>query len=191
MKCILGLDHIDEGEVIFENEDITNGKNFFKRSTIGSLIETPNFPLDYTVSQVLDEQLRMMNVDVDKKYLDMIMDTIEVTSIKNKKVKKLSLGWRQKVGIVRAMYNYPQLLLLDEPFNGLDITSVRLLKKLLRLMAKQGMCIFISSHIIDELKSVSDELFVIKKGKVSLIPMKELDEIDLRSYYLRQFEENG
>lgn len=191
MKCILGLDHVDEGQVIFENEDITNGKNFLKRSMIGSLIESPNFPLDYTVSQVLEEQLKMMNVNVDKKYLDTILDTVELAPIKNKKVRKLSLGWRQKVGVARAMYNYPRLLLLDEPFNGLDVTSVQSLEKLLTVVAKQGMCILISSHIIDEMKAVSNELFVLKEGKVSPIPVKELNKTDIRSYYLKQFGENG
>lgn len=96
MKCILSLSRVDGGKIVFDGEEITNGQNFMKRGSIGSLIETPQFPSSYTVQNVIDEQLEMMNIRVGQTMLADLLSQMQLTTKQNDNAANLSLGWRQK-----------------------------------------------------------------------------------------------
>lgn len=188
MKTIVGLNVIDRGSIVFHTIDITNGNHEQMRSQIGSLIEYPIFPPTYTVKQVLSEQLFLMNIKIDQAYLIKIIDLLDLTSQSNIKVKNLSLGWKQRLGIARAVANYPKLLLLDEPFNGLDLIAVQKVTKLIQYLAKQGVCIIISSHNLEELANIADQLLLIKHSQIKLISQKQIDN-NIKNYYYHQFSD--
>ncbi|MHC9532084.1 ABC transporter ATP-binding protein [Dellaglioa sp. L3N] len=188
MKCILGLNHSDSGSIIFDGFDIINGQNEMKRSGIGSLIEYPSFSNEMTVKKVLHNQLIMMNVEVDHNYLKRVITSLKLETKLNVKVKKLSLGWKQKLGIARSVYNYPKLLILDEPLNGLDPIAVQQVEILIKELANEGTCVIIASHILDELQYICDEMYLIKDTNMTYVDKEKFNNGDIKQFYLSQFE---
>lgn len=188
LKSILGLIYLDRGNIIFDDINIENGKNVVKKSQIGSLIEYPMFPLNYTVKQVLNEQQYMMNVKVSNNYLDNILLLLGLNLRLEEKVKNLSLGWKQKLGILRATCNFPKLLILDEPFNGLDPLAIQQVEELLEFLVKQNICVIISSHIIQELQNIADEFYFVKDHQVTFLNREYIKGINIKDYYLSKFQ---
>ncbi|WP_143790819.1 AAA family ATPase, partial [Oenococcus oeni] len=84
----------------------------------------------------------------------------------NRKAKKYSLGMKQRLGVAIAMLDNPELIILDEPMNGLDPQSVHSMRALLRSLADQGVSVLISSHILSELELVADDLVVVNHGHI-------------------------
>lgn len=169
MKSILGLNYVDSGQIIFNEINIENGQHEIQRAQIGSLIEEPLFPNNYTVQQVLAEQQALLKVKVTRNYLDKLLLLLGLNRKLETKVKNLSLGWRKKLGILRAICNFPQLLLLDEPFNGLDLLSVHQVEEILTFLAQQNTCIVIASHLIQQLQELGAELYWVKNQQISLL----------------------
>ena len=169
MKSILGLNYVDSGQIIFNEINIENGQHEIQRAQIGSLIEEPLFPNNYTVQQVLAEQQALLKVKVTRNYLDKLLLLLGLNRKLETKVKNLSLGWQKKLGILRAICNFPQLLLLDEPFNGLDRLSVHQVEEILTFLAQQNTCIVIASHLIQQLQELGAELYWVENQQISLL----------------------
>lgn len=169
MKSILGLNYVDSGQIIFNEINIENGQHEIQRAQIGSLIEEPLFPNNYTVQQVLAEQQALLKVKVTRNYLDELLLLLGLNRKLETKVKNLSLGWQKKLGILRAICNFPQLLLLDEPFNGLDRLSVHQVEEILTFLAQQNTCIVIASHLIQQLQELGAELYWVENQQISLL----------------------
>lgn len=169
MKSILGLNYVDSGQIIFNEINIENGRHEIQRAQIGSLIEEPLFPDNYTVQQVLAEQQALLKVKVTRNYLEKLLLLLGLNRKLETKVKNLSLGWRKKLGILRAICNLPQLLLLDEPFNGLDRLSVHQVEEILTFLAQQNTCIVIASHLVQQLQELGAELYWVKNQQISLL----------------------
>lgn len=169
MKSILGLNYVDSGQIIFNEINIENGQHEIQRAQIGSLIEEPLFPNNYTVQQVLAEQQALLKVKVTRNYLDKLLLLLGLNRKLETKVKNLSLGWRKKLGILHAICNFPQLLLLDEPFNGLDRLSVHQVEEILTFLAQQNTCIVIASHLIQQLQELGAELYWVKNQQITLL----------------------
>lgn len=98
MKSILGLNYVDSGQIIFNEINIENGQHEIQRAQIGSLIEEPLFPNNYTVQQVLAEQQALLKIKVTRNYLDKLLLLLGLNRKLETKVKNLSLGWRKKTG---------------------------------------------------------------------------------------------
>lgn len=190
MKCVLSLSRVNGGKIVFDGEEITNGQNFMKRGSIGSLIETPQFPSSYTVQNVIDEQLEMMNIRVGQTMLADLLSQMQLTTKLNDNAANLSLGWRQKLGITRAMCTLPKLLLLDEPFNGLYLSAVEQAKKLIVKLASRGTCVVLTSHILEELQNIADHLYLVDAQVIKEIKDSELQD-GIRDYYLKKFEKES
>ena len=106
------------------------------------------------------------------------------------KVNRFSAGMRQRLGIARALVHRPELLILDEPVNGLDPIGIKDIRELLKFLCKeQGITILISSHILSEIELIADTIGCIKKGKlleeVSLESIKASGDISLEDYFLQ------
>ncbi len=176
LKSILGIINIDSGEIEILN-DIEKDKLNNHRSKIGSLVESPAFYPNMSGYKNL-EYYRILKGIVDTKIVENILVKIGLEDVKNKKYKGYSLGMKQRLGIGLALLGDAEILILDEPINGLDpkgIAEVRNL--LLELNRERGITIIISSHLLGELSQIATDYGFISKGKMlEELSAKELEE---------------
>jgi sodium transport system ATP-binding protein len=101
--------------------------------------------------------------------VDALIDRLELGAIANRKAKGFSQGERTKIALARALVHDPQHLLLDEPTNGLDVMATRHLRDWLRELRARGRCVLLSSHVMQEVEALVDELVIIAAGRVTLM----------------------
>lgn len=164
IKLILGLQGMDKGSVIINGYDIKN--NFVKAiEKVGAIVENPDIYMYLSGYQ----NLKMISNYYKNITEDRINEVIELVGLENRihdKVGKYSLGMRQRLGIARSLLHEPNLLILDEPTNGLDPEGIKDLRILLKKLAKKGMGVLISSHNLAELESFCNKVCVIDNGKI-------------------------
>ncbi len=184
IKCILGLQKITKGEVIINNYSLK--KNFVKAiSKVGALVEAPDVYTYLTgYENLLLQASYYKNISEDS-----IMDIIKLVGLENRiydKVSKYSLGMRQRLGIAIALINNPNLLILDEPTNGLDPEGIKDLRELLLKLSKEHIGILISSHNLSELESFCNKVCIISHGEVLAVKsIKDIKKIDENKYILK------
>lgn len=165
IKLILGLQSITSGNVFINGFDIVN--DFEKAiSKVGAIVENPDL---YMYLSGYDNLRLVSNMykNIDKKRIDEVVKLVGLESRIKDKVSKYSLGMRQRLGIAQAILHKPNLLILDEPTNGLDPEGIKDLRNLLKKLAKkESMAIFISSHNLSELESFCNKVCIIKNGVV-------------------------
>lgn len=145
---------------------INDGKVIHKcRNRIGTLIETPRFFNSKTAYDNLDYIQRMRDVK-EQHRIDEVLEIVGLMEVKNKRVGKYSLGMKQRLGIARALLGSPDMLILDEPINGLDPKGVADVRNMIYEFKKQGITVVIASHILKELTIVATEYSMIKNGKI-------------------------
>ena len=164
IKLILGLQRIDSGEVLINGKDIT--KDFEEAiSKVGAIVENPDSYMYLTGWQ----NLRLIANYYDNISDDDINEVVKYVGLEsriNDLVSKYSLGMRQRLGIARALLNKPNILILDEPTNGLDPEGIKDLRVLLKRLASDGMGILISSHNLSELESFCNKVCIIDSGVI-------------------------
>ncbi len=136
------------------------------RKYIGSTIEAPALYPEYTAWQNLELQ-RVLMGNPDKNVCDELLKLVNLYDERSKKVRKFSMGMKQRLGIAMALVGKPKLLILDEPINGLDPKNISELRVLLKkLNEEKNVTLFISSHILNELYLLASDYFIIHKGKI-------------------------
>lgn len=162
MRLVCGLIYPTQGEVLIDGEIL--GKSFDYVPNTGLLIETPVFLKEYNGFNNLKILAKMKNVVSDEN----ILNTIKRVGLEpdSKKVRKYSLGMKQRLGIATAIMESPELLILDEPTNALDSSGVEVLKEILLAEKKRGALILLACHDSTFLKEVSDTIFFIENGKI-------------------------
>jgi len=165
IKLILGLQSIDSGRVLINGYDIK--ENFVKAiSKVGAIVENPDMYMYLSGYKNL-ELVANMYKNISK---DRIMEVVKLVGLEHRiydKVSKYSLGMRQRLGIAAAILPRPNILVLDEPTNGLDPEGIRNIRELLKNLAKkEEMAILISSHILSELESFCTKVAIIKNGSI-------------------------
>ncbi len=184
IKCILGLQKITKGEVIINGYNIK--KNFVKAITkVGCLVESPDVYMYLSGYENL-----VMQASYYKKITEEdLMKIIQLVGLENRiydKVSKYSLGMRERLGIAIALINKPNLLILDEPTNGLDPEGIKELRELLIKLSKEKIGILISSHNLSELETFCNKVCILSKGEIlSLNSIKEIKNIDENKYILK------
>ncbi|MFW2510314.1 ABC transporter ATP-binding protein [Staphylococcus epidermidis] len=167
MKVILGYSSYQEGTFrIIENKN--------KKSNVGALIENPGI---YPFMSGYDN-LKLLNETKNTHDIDTIVSQLNMDNYIHNKAKTYSLGMKQKLGIAIAFLNQPQLIILDEPMNGLDPKAVRDVRELIVKKAKEGVTFLISSHILSELVKITNSILIINKGKL----ITETTEEELNKY---------
>ena len=167
MKVILGYSSYQDGTFrIIENKN--------KKSNVGALIENPGI---YPFMSGYDN-LKLLNETKNTHDIDTIVSQLDMDDYILNKAKTYSLGMKQKLGIAIAFLNQPQLIILDEPMNGLDPKAVRDVRELILKKAQEGVTFLISSHILSELVKITNSILIINKGKL----VTETTEEELNQY---------
>ncbi|MFD1386746.1 ATP-binding cassette domain-containing protein [Oceanobacillus oncorhynchi subsp. oncorhynchi] len=163
MKMILNLFKPSQGAVEVFNETLTDTSyELFKR--MSAIIEYPIFYEKLTAMDNLDLHCEYMGYH-NKKEIEAALELVNLKNIDNKSVKNFSLGMKQRLGIARVVITKPELLILDEPVNGLDPVGIIEMRDLLASLNKEyGITILISSHILAEIEQIADTIGVMNNG---------------------------
>ena len=177
IRAITGLSPIEQGSVELFGQTEDKGLAVARRK-MGCLVERPILELNKTAREnLLSQELLYGNSDSTK--IDKILDRVGLGDVRNKKVADFSLGMKQRLGIAIALINDPELLILDEPVNGLDpMGMVDVRELLISLCRDDGITIVISSHILAELYQLATDYIIISHGHViSTLSKDELDDL--------------
>ena len=129
---------------------------------VGAIIERPNFYPYMTATQNLKLICKIKGVSTDK--IDEKLKTVNLYERRNSKFKTYSLGMKQRLAIASALLNDPEILILDEPTNGLDPQGIHEIRQIIKGIAKNGTTILLASHLLDEVEKVCSHVVVIRKG---------------------------
>ena len=162
MKLLCGLYSTTKGNIYIDDEVINLDNNY--KFGIGALIENPKFFNDLSGFENL-KMLAKINNKINNKDIDKALEIVNLLPEKNKKFGKYSLGMKQKLGIAQAIMEDPKIIILDEPFNGIEEQSVKQIKKYLKEIKKDKI-IIISSHIKEDLIDFMDETLQFDAGKI-------------------------
>jgi len=162
MRCMLGLDSLDEGTVTFDGKRY--GELNRPLTHVGSLLDAG----DAHKGRSARNHLRWIALThgFPSHRVDEVLHQVGLTDAAKTKVGKYSLGMRQRLGLAGALLGNPQVIILDEPANGLDPEGIRWTRDVLRNLANDGRSVLVSSHQLGELSLVADDLVVIGQGKL-------------------------
>ncbi len=163
MCMLLNLVHPSGGEILLFGKD---PKRYARDvySNIGSIIETPGFYENLTAYENLEIIARLRG-NYNPLNVKMVLDMVNLGDEKNKQFKDFSLGMKQRLGIAAAIMHNPELLILDEPINGLDPFGIKEIRGLLKkLSCEYGVTILISSHILSEIENIADVIGFMDNG---------------------------
>ena len=189
MRMITNLIKPTSGSIEIFGETLThNSYDVLKR--MGTIIEYPIFYEELTAKEILDLHCEYMGY-YDKKEINHVLDLVKLTNTGEKPVKDFSLGMKQRLGIARAIITKPELLILDEPINGLDPIGIKEIRELLKMLCKEyGITIIISSHILGEIEQIADTIGVIHNGR--LIKELPMDNLNLKQTdYIEMIVDDG
>ena len=174
MKLVTGLTEQTEGEYSLFGK--TGSAAEKEKRRIGCLIENPAFFGSMTAYQNLRYYCFQKGI-TDLKQIDEALELVQLTDVKDKKYRKFSLGMKQRLGIAFAVLDNPDLIILDEPVNGLDPIGISKLRDIFRKLSQErGITLVISSHILSELYAVANRFLFIDKGRVlKEVTKQELD----------------
>ncbi len=171
-KLISSLLIPSSGKISFNGQNLTDTKKFIP--SIGVLIETPGFVPHYSGLKNLKILNDLSNVRVNTAQIKKSMEFVGLDPNNKKPVRTYSLGMTQKLGIAQAIMNTPDLLILDEPMNGLDDEGVLKMRKFFAsLRDEKNVTILLASHNKEDIEILCDDLFLVSNGKVS----RKVDEI--------------
>ncbi|MDR1202090.1 MAG: ATP-binding cassette domain-containing protein [Tannerellaceae bacterium] len=163
IKLLLGLEKAQKNTIYFDNKEFNTNRQGIL-STIGCLIETPSFYGELSAH----ENLRYLDIlyKCGEKQIQYVLEIVRLTKDQDKKVKYFSTGMKQRLGIAMAMLCNPKLLILDEPFNGLDPEGVYEIRELMIKLQHEGKTIFLSSHILPEVEKICTHIGVLDDGEL-------------------------
>lgn len=149
-----------------------NGYDIFKepeeaKKCVGYLPEIPPLYADMTVLEYLNfvAELKKLQKSLRKRYVEEAMETTGILDVKNRMIRNLSKGYRQRVGFAQAILGYPEIIILDEPTVGLDPKQIIEIRDLIKKLGEKH-TVILSSHILTEISAVCDHVFIISKGKL-------------------------
>lgn len=177
MCMLLNLTYPSEGDIFLFGKNVNNHSNEIY-SNIGSIIETPGFYENLTAFENL-KIISKIRGDFNLNNIDSVLQMVNLDNDKSKKFKDFSLGMKQRLGIAAAIMHSPELLILDEPINGLDPFGIKEIRTLLKKLSHDfGITILISSHILSEIENIADVIGFMDNGIL-------IEEISKEELYTR------
>lgn len=172
IKIMLGLLRADRGTVRINGFDtVTEHDRAIAR--VGAIVESPFFYEYLTGRENLMQFARIYGVSADR--VAAVADTVRLSERLDEKVKGYSLGMKQRLGVAQALLNSPDVLILDEPTNGLDPAGIKELRDILRSCALSGCAVLVSSHQLSEMQMMCTRVCIIDRGVVTAV--KSVDEL--------------
>ncbi len=175
LKLLCGLIRPTQGEATIFGKPIRDG---VVRRRVGALIEQPGLYPDQSGRENLLLYATLRGLDSPERQVDEILETVGLSPKEKKPAKHYSMGMKQRLGVGLALLGGPDLLLLDEPINGLDPEGIREMRELLlRLNRERGLTILVSSHILGELSKIATRYGIIQEGRmVEQVTASELEQ---------------
>lgn len=183
MRMLLGLAKPTDGEIkLFEKTSKNCTKDVYGK--IGSIIETPGFYENLTGRENLELLARLRGLSQKNAVRD-ALKIVDLDREEKKTFGQYSLGMKQRLGIAAAVMHEPELLILDEPINGLDPVGIAIVRKYLETLSKEkGVTILISSHILSEIEQLADVIGLMSDGKlVEEVRMEQLKGEKLEEHF--------
>ena len=179
MRMILGLIYPDSGRIFINGTEFNNSRRYLLRN-IGGIIERPDMYGYLSAYENLKIFAALSDKGIKAARLQEVLDIVGLTGREKDKVKAYSQGMKQRLGIAIAMVHQPDLLILDEPTNGLDPQGIAEMRALIQSLSKDhGKTILISSHLLHEVEQVATSILIIHKGrKISDGPVSQLLDPD-------------
>lgn len=174
IKMIMGFLDIDSGEILINGINLR--KNFEKAmSKIGGIVENPEMYKDISGITNLKMYARLQS-NISKERINEVVRIVGMENRIHEKVKKYSLGMKQRIGLAQAILHKPKILILDEPTNGLDPAGIKELRDILKNLAhNENVAVFVSSHLLSEMELMCDRIGIINNGK--LLGVKTIEEM--------------
>src|SRR5699024_10181248 len=144
---------------------------------IGTLIDPSAIDKSLTARQHLSLISTASNIDPNR--VDGMIKKTGLAMVQNNKVRSYSLGMKQRLGIATALISDPDVVILDEPFNGLDVDGIKWLRGLFKLLAEEGKAVIVSSHLMSEIQAVADRVVIIGQGE--LLADMTIEEMNKKS----------
>lgn len=165
MNIITGYLSATSGTVVVGGMDIFKNPMGVKKQ-IGFLPEQPPLYVDMTVYEYLSFVFELKGCDFNKReHLKEVMDKVKITDVKNRLIRNLSKGYRQRVGIAQAIIGNPKFIIFDEPTVGLDPVQIIEIRNLIRSLGKKH-TVILSTHILPEVQAICDRVIIINEGKI-------------------------
>jgi len=164
IRMLLGLIRPDAGEVrLFGQPLRSNHRSSMSR--VGALVEAPSLYPHLTGRENLEVTRRLLGSP--RNLIDLALETVRMTRDADRRVREYSLGMRQRLGLALALLNQPDLLILDEPTNGLDPAGIHEMRDLIRRLPDEfGVTVFLSSHLLSEVEQIAGHIGIIHESKL-------------------------
>ncbi len=162
MKSVVGALKIEEGQIIYDGKDITEDEISAKKS-MGFLPENNPLYQEMYVKEYLQFVANIHHVPNEK--VDKIIELVGISPEKSKKISQLSKGYKQRVGLAQAIIHSPDVLILDEPTNGLDPNQIIEIRNVIKEIGKEK-TVILSTHIMQEVEALCTRVILIHQGKV-------------------------
>lgn len=176
IRMIVGLMSITKGQILIKGKNI---KTEFEQAIrhVGAIVESPEMYKYLSGYHNLVHYSRMVP-GVTKERIDEVVSLVKLENRIHDKVKKYSLGMRQRLGVAQALLHQPSLLILDEPTNGLDPAGIRELRDYLRHLTRtEGIAVIVSSHLLSEMELMCDRVAILQQGKlVNVMPVQHFTQ---------------
>lgn len=166
MNMITGYIASTEGDILIDGHNILEEPEEAKKR-IGYLPEMPPLYQDMTVREYLEfaAELKAIPREKKKSHIEEVMSTTKIEDVKNRLIKNLSKGYKQRVGLAQALLGYPEIMILDEPTVGLDPKQIIEIRDLIKGLGRKH-TVILSSHILSEVSAVCDHVLIIDKGRL-------------------------
>jgi len=183
IRILLGLIKQSSGKAFLFDKEVSAG-NTGLWNKVGYMVEVPYAYPELTVRENL-EIFRKMRFIKDKNAVNSIMDKLKISQYQDRKAKNLSLGNAQRLGLAKALIHHPEILILDEPANGLDPAGIVEIRELMHdLAVNHGVTIFVSSHLLNEISKFATRIGIIHQGR--FLMESNMDEMNEQRHRILQ-----
>lgn len=179
MRMILGLAKPTSGSISIAGKTyVSLGKPLEK---VGAMIDSNTIDTKLTPWQYLS--IISTSAEISKNRVDEILTLVGLQEVTNKKVSEFSFGMKQRLGIAVALLGNPDTVILDEPFNGLDVDGIHWLRTLIKDLARQGKSVLVSSHLLSEVQEVANRIIVLARGElITDMGIEEMKKESIQAY---------